>query len=300
MNCKYDVAISFAGEDRDTARAIAVALRDREYAVFFDEFERARLFGEDLSVELHDIYSEEARYCVILISSHYASKAWTSHERRAAIGRALDERRGYILPVRLDGSDLPGFPKVIGYIDLRSVPIAELVRLICEKLGLPSASASSSPSEAAPTRDKIREVLAACYRRAIFARMHAQIDPFAMMESLSECRATLQKMIVYVEPEPLQRIVAEIIAEIDFIERLSTEISDWKQLYRELNAAKLRIVTSLNILATEAGVSFVLPPSLTEEDFMAKEGADKPPEDQRQYGAENRFLLAEGDRLWDY
>jgi hypothetical protein len=44
----YDVALSFAGEDRDYVRAVAESLRKREKRVFFDEFEKARLWGKDL------------------------------------------------------------------------------------------------------------------------------------------------------------------------------------------------------------------------------------------------------------
>lgn len=40
----YDVAISFAGEDREFARYMAARLRPH-FSVFFDEFERADLWG---------------------------------------------------------------------------------------------------------------------------------------------------------------------------------------------------------------------------------------------------------------
>lgn len=45
----FDVAISFAGEQRTAARSLALKLEDAGYSVFFDEFESAQLWGEELT-----------------------------------------------------------------------------------------------------------------------------------------------------------------------------------------------------------------------------------------------------------
>jgi hypothetical protein len=60
----FDIAISFAGEDRVVARRLAVALRDAGLKVFFDEFAAAELFGADLYVKLAEIYEKNARFCM--------------------------------------------------------------------------------------------------------------------------------------------------------------------------------------------------------------------------------------------
>jgi hypothetical protein len=135
--------------------------------------------------------------------------------------------------------------------------------------------ATGVPLLDAATVDKIREVLAACYRRAVFARMHAQMDWGAMFTSLSECRATLQRLIVFVEPTELQSLVANIIGELDSIEHVGnpalrsghtfSEIMDARQ---HIDSAKRRIIAALLKLRDAASVSFVLPTSLTEEVFF--------------------------------
>ena len=79
----YDVALSFAGEDRSVARELAEFLRAARYKVFFDEYEKAELWGEDLTVKLQDVYEHLSHFCVLLISRAYTEKAWTIHERRA-------------------------------------------------------------------------------------------------------------------------------------------------------------------------------------------------------------------------
>ena len=116
-NETYDVALSFAGEDRAIVRELATKLKSAGYLVFFDEFQEAELWGEDLSVKLKQVYKEQARFCVMFISEHYARKPWTNHERQAALSRAFNERRAYILPIRIDDTELPGFSDLVGYVD---------------------------------------------------------------------------------------------------------------------------------------------------------------------------------------
>lgn len=105
---QYDVAISFAGKDRKTASSLARNLRKLGSRVFFDEFEKAALLGEDLHSYLYRVYSEEARHCCLLISKAYADGIWTMHERQAALSRALKTRDSdYIIPITIDKTQLP-------------------------------------------------------------------------------------------------------------------------------------------------------------------------------------------------
>jgi len=135
MNYKYDVAISFAGENRDIARDLANRLKKKGVNVFFDEFEESDLWGKDLYEYLSKVYSEDARYCLMMISEHYAKKAWTSHERKNAQERAFKENEEYILPIRLDGTKIPGVRGTIGYLDLRHKNIENVVNATLKKLG---------------------------------------------------------------------------------------------------------------------------------------------------------------------
>ena len=80
---KYDVALSFAGEDRAYVNEVAQHLRTLEIEVFFDEFED--LWGKRLIEHLGEIYSERSRFVVMFISEHYVRKAWPQHERRSAL-----------------------------------------------------------------------------------------------------------------------------------------------------------------------------------------------------------------------
>src|SRR5437016_4769907 len=104
---EYDIAISYAGEDHSYAEALANVLHDRGVNVFYDKYERATLWGKNLYDYLSDLYQNKARYCVMLLSQHYAAKVWTNLERQAAQARAFQESQEYVLPVRLDDTEIP-------------------------------------------------------------------------------------------------------------------------------------------------------------------------------------------------
>lgn len=134
MTAKYDVALSFAGEDRAYVEQVAESLRTLGIRVFYDVYEEAVLWGKDLYVHLREVYQCHSRFTVMFISKHYAAKLWTSHERQSAQARAFGESREYILPARFDDSEVPGLPPTVGYIDLRKKSPLELSTLIVEKL----------------------------------------------------------------------------------------------------------------------------------------------------------------------
>lgn len=130
----YDVALSFAGEDRTVAQQLAERLRQLKIRVFYDKFEKSRLWGKNLSDHLYEIYSKRSLFCIILVSKYYLAKPWTTHERKAAQERMLKGGCDCVLPIKLDASELPGCPSTISYLDFREVSINEIVELFLEKL----------------------------------------------------------------------------------------------------------------------------------------------------------------------
>ncbi len=69
---EYDIALSFAGEERDYVELVANDLMKNGVNVFYDKFEEANLWGKDLYVYLNEIYKEHAKYTIMFISKNYA------------------------------------------------------------------------------------------------------------------------------------------------------------------------------------------------------------------------------------
>lgn len=161
MDYQYDVALSFAGEDRAYVEQVARSLEAAGARVFYDRFEKVTLWGENLVDHLDRVYRTQSRYAVVFISRHYISKAWPRHERQSAQARALVESKPYILPVRFDDAELPGLPPTISYLDVREIKPSELANLIMAKLdrssddGPPLSNALAWDGEVPPDPDMI-------------------------------------------------------------------------------------------------------------------------------------------------
>jgi len=74
------------------------------------------------------------RLQIFCSSQHYAMKLWTTHERKAAQARAFAEQREYILPIRLDQTEIPGILPTLAYLSWHNEPIESIAHIILEKL----------------------------------------------------------------------------------------------------------------------------------------------------------------------
>lgn len=151
---EYDIALSFAGEQRKQVEGIAQCLETAGIEVFYDNFSKAQLWGKDLYQHLSDVYQKRARFCIIFISKEYAEKAWTNHELKAAQARAFAEKGAeYILPVRFDDTEVAGILPTTGFLDFRTEGAAGICAAALEKLGkvgmARSAGKSSVPAAGA-------------------------------------------------------------------------------------------------------------------------------------------------------
>ena len=132
----YDVALSFAGENRAYVEKVALFLKHSGIRVFYDLFEEANLWGKNLYSYLSEIYEKKAKYVVIFISEDYKQKLWTNHEREAAQARAFKEKKEYILPARFDDTEIPGIKETIGYININKKSPSDFGELLIKKLNL--------------------------------------------------------------------------------------------------------------------------------------------------------------------
>lgn len=150
---RFQVAISFAGEQRSYAEDIARFLSQYGIAYFYDAENEVQLWGKNLSEEFHKIYSDESQFVLMLISKNYIDKQWCLHERRSAIDEGRRRSSEFILPVRFDEAWPDGLHTGMHHIDGTKKTPAEIAAMIAKKLGLSlyagKASALPPPQSAA-------------------------------------------------------------------------------------------------------------------------------------------------------
>ena len=133
---KYDVAISFAGEQLGLAQAINDALEARGVRVFFAPGPTPETWGANLPELFDRVFRKDARYCLVVVSAAYKAKMWPRLELRAALARAVDSfEEQYLLPIRTDDTNLPGLRPSVGYVDARNTSPEDIVGLLVAKLG---------------------------------------------------------------------------------------------------------------------------------------------------------------------
>jgi len=119
---------------------------------FYDSENISNLWGKDLYTYLDEIYTNKSRYCVMFISLNYRDKIWTKHERKSAQQRAIKQDDEYILPVKLDDTEIPGIRSTLGYISHKTPK--ELVNIIIDKLAGGSIPNSLTQNNAMTTRQE--------------------------------------------------------------------------------------------------------------------------------------------------
>ena len=133
---QYQVALSFAGEQRHYVEEVARHLQARSIVVFYDGFERTRLWGKSGIEAFQEVFERRSGYVVMFISEAYVRKSWPRLERRAVLKRMAEDDREYVLPVRFDSTPVPDLPEEILYEKAEDHTPASLAVLVADKLGV--------------------------------------------------------------------------------------------------------------------------------------------------------------------
>ena len=75
---KYDIAISFAEEDAEIAKALKKALKRKGIRTYF--YKDINQLGLDLEKVINKVYGRLANYGLVILSHDYSEKKWTSRE----------------------------------------------------------------------------------------------------------------------------------------------------------------------------------------------------------------------------
>ncbi|MGW6935813.1 toll/interleukin-1 receptor domain-containing protein [Lentzea sp. NPDC054927] len=130
---EFDVALSCAEEDREQALSVLQRLKNLDVEVFYDKEREGEWWGLDLVEYFSEAYTRRARYVLVFTSQHYVDK-WARLQRRITLARALEQHTEYLLPIRIDDTEVPGIPTTIGYLDLRVHTPDVIANAVVQKL----------------------------------------------------------------------------------------------------------------------------------------------------------------------
>jgi len=117
---EFEIAISFAGENRQLAKYIVEQLESIDISVFLDEYYEANYLGKAWSREFGRIFLDDSKYVLCLLDVHHRDKIWPTFERECFKKRIPDAE---VIPVFLDETIFLAIPDDIVGIKFTWNPI---------------------------------------------------------------------------------------------------------------------------------------------------------------------------------
>lgn len=130
----FDVATSYAGPDRNEVLPIVQRLEELGVRVYDREDRAVENWGRNLIEHLPRIYRKHVRHGLLFVSKHYVTGVLAKVERQAAQSRAVELDGEFLLPIRLDDTELPGLLPAVQYLDLRLHSVEKICQAVVQKL----------------------------------------------------------------------------------------------------------------------------------------------------------------------
>jgi hypothetical protein len=125
---KYDVALSYASEQREYVEQVFFFITSKGLTAYYDQAHASKMWGRDLAEYLEQVFLHRSKWCIMFISKEYAAKMWPKFERQTIIARQVESGE-YVLPVRFDKTDIPGLNPNIVYQDASELTPKQLADL---------------------------------------------------------------------------------------------------------------------------------------------------------------------------
>jgi len=132
---KYDIALSYAGEQEIYVSRVARLLEAEGFQVFFAPECEDEFLGKDMITEFYRIYRYNSLFVAAFVTEDYVKKDITIHEAKTALMRTKDEKRNCLIPIYFNEARLEFINKDINYITgdkLREVEIANKIKIIID------------------------------------------------------------------------------------------------------------------------------------------------------------------------
>jgi len=118
---RFQIALSFPGQDRPAVAAIAEALAERagKERILYDEWYAAEFARPGLDLYLRKLYHDESDLIVCFLSKAYSQREWCGLEWSAIRDLIKQKQDDRIMLLRLDDTEVPGVYSIDGYLDIR-------------------------------------------------------------------------------------------------------------------------------------------------------------------------------------
>lgn len=104
----WELAISFAGNNRQVVDIVQSQLEEMDVSVFYDENYESNMLGKSLSKVFREVFVEKSRFVIAVLDKNHYERVWPTFERDCFVDRVEDEA---VIPIYLDDTVFPGIPK---------------------------------------------------------------------------------------------------------------------------------------------------------------------------------------------
>jgi hypothetical protein len=104
---QFDIAVSFASEQREYVEQTVTATKDLGLKVFYDKDASYDWWGRNFIVEQRKIYGGSTLFVVPFISKEYLARPFPMDEFSSAMMKAVKQPNPYILPILVGEVDVP-------------------------------------------------------------------------------------------------------------------------------------------------------------------------------------------------
>ena len=118
---KYDVAVSYASEQRPYVERFVARLQSQKMRVYYDRNAQAKMVGKILDQELHRIYLQESNCCILFLSNAYVEKPVTRYESQIILSENLF-KENFMYIFKFDDVTLPGLNRNFVYSSAAEFP----------------------------------------------------------------------------------------------------------------------------------------------------------------------------------
>lgn len=182
----YDIAVSFAGEQRAYVERFVHACKRLGIRVLYDRDLSVDLWGKNLIFEFRRHFSgADVRYVVAFISAEFMAKPYPMDEFAAAVEQSFQRPEAHILPVRVGAVDVPAhlLNPAVGVLFADAHTPEQLAEQVRRKLDDPRTGSDTAfqPPRIAPASFNARHVNASALQqvRARFERSAAAaLEPY--------------------------------------------------------------------------------------------------------------------------